>query len=76
MIRVSTSCKWLRYRGEDGVLSLFKYINFNLFYPHKKVGELNFSHIGTEVGIRGGESDRETGWEQRADQAGEKLLGR
>lgn len=30
----------------------------------------------TEVGSRGGESDRETEWEQRADQAGEELLGR
>ncbi len=48
----------------------------NLLANEQAVAPLLKYLMTTEVGSRGGETDRETEWEQRADQAGEELLNR
>ena len=46
----------------------------NLLANEQAVAPLLKYLMTTEVGSRGGETDREAEWEQRADQAGEELL--
>ncbi len=48
----------------------------NLLANKQAVAPLLKYLMTTEVGSRDGETDRETEWEQGADQAGEELLNR